>query len=83
MLAKSTFVTTQSNGRLEFKADGDNLRIEVLSADGNAVDSAELSGEDLRALVKEFAPAKRQSKKSKAANGTAGKGKGRSAEATA
>jgi len=65
-LNKSTYVSTQANGRLEFKSSGDGLQIEVLTPDGTTTDAATISGDDLRALVKEFAPAKRGPKKAKA-----------------
>ena len=64
-LEKSTYVATQSNGRLEFKSSGDGWAIEIVDADGTITDTASISGDDLRALVKEFAPAKRGPKKQK------------------
>ena len=42
-LEKSTYVATQSNGRLEFKSSGDGLQIDVVSADGNTADTAAIS----------------------------------------
>lgn len=66
-LEKSTYVSTQANGRLEFKSEGDGLRIEVVNGEGNVTDTATISSDDLRSLVKEFAPAKRGPKKSKGA----------------
>lgn len=65
-LEKSTYVSTEGNGRLEFKREDGNLRIEVVTNDGTVSDAAMINEEDLRSLVKDFFPTKRGPKKVKA-----------------
>ena len=61
-LEKSTYVATQTSGRLEFKHEGDHLKIEILNGDMVVIDTATISGEDPRSLVKDFFPTKRPKK---------------------
>lgn len=81
-LEKSTYVSTSSNGRLAFKRSGDQLEIQVIDSDGTMRDTAALTEDDLRSLLKDSFSKTRGPRKAKAASPN-GKAKGKGAEATA
>lgn len=83
-IEKTTSVSLPStNGKFTFQRVGDDLEFQAIDGGGVTNDSAMLSADDLRFLLKEYFPTARKPRGPNAVKKQNGKGKGQSASVNA